>query len=519
MYVSDSIFLDALFLLLANNTEKTKSLVKEFLETHDRLSGKRDLLTGTEELVAVYKSLIKTVISENITQENQTGSKILLLKIKNNEIISNYPAIRDLITDILSSQEVISASQINEYTKRIRNALLQADIDSVTRKIFAQNKTISSIMDVDEQESELLKVKMLLDKSLKNIESRQNSEDARASETYVSLSDKESILKSLNTFVERSVKGVIRTGLQGLNKALGKRGGMGLGETFVFPARSHNYKTGMLVSIMLWTVIYNKIKVKPGKKAMVYFISLEDEVHKNLMGVFKTLYARLEKKHVDLSSLSTEFITEWLQKYFSQFDVELFIDRYTPHEFTYRKFIQRYTAFENMGYEIILVDLDYLSEAKGSDHGDGVSSQGLMYLIKDNYVKFANHAKQCGYLFTTGHQLNRKADDLSGEHRYAVKKFTPAMMADSSDVFRTVDGLIFLNLENNMEGHKFLTAVLRKNRGCDDTPESHKFFAYPFTEFGIEDDLEGIARYVTDIDAVGIEQGATEDTISNEAMF
>lgn len=519
MFVSASTYLDALFLLLGDNSDRSRALVKEFIEVTEKNSGRKDIRSADDDLIEVYKSLIKTVISEHISLENTTAAKMLLLKIKSSEIIKSHPVERDILTDVLMAEEPISDKQLDEYLKRLRNALLLADIDEVSRKIFAKSKRVSEIVDVDEQEAELLKVKTLLDDSVKSIENRQATSDKKASETYVSLSDRESILRALNTYVDRNVKGIIKTGLQGLNRSLGSRQGLGLGETVVFAASSHNYKSGILVSIMLWTVVYNKIIVEPGKKALVYFVSLENEVNQNLMDVFKALYCRIEKKHVDMNELTTDHVTDWLQNYFSQFDIELFIDRYSPHEFSFNKFIKRYNAFADMGYQMILFDLDYMSEARGIDPGDTFSSQGQIQLIKENYLKFANHAKACGYLLATGHQLTKKAEELAGQYRYAVKKFNPSLMADSSDVHRIVDMLFFMQLETNVDGHKFLTMQNRKNRGSKDTPEKDKFFAYPFTEFGIEDDLGGTPQYIVDIDAWDLVGGVKADAIVEAAMF
>lgn len=519
MFVTPSTYLDALFLLLGDNSDRSRALVKEFIEVIEKNANRKDVFTPDDELIEVYKSLIKTIIAEEVTLENKTASKILLLKVKSIEILKSHPVVRDLLTDVISAEEPISARQIDEYLKRIRNTLLHADVDDFNRKIFARSRKISEIMDVEEQEAELLKIKQMFDDSVKSIEKRQSSSDVKASETYVSLSDKDSILRALNTYVDRNVSGVIRTGLQGLNKALGVRGGFGLGEAVVFAASSHNYKSGMLVSMMLWSVIYNKIVVEPGKKALIYFVSLENEVNQNLMDVFKTLYGRIEKRHVDLNTISTEEIMDWLMKYFARFDVELFIDRYNPHEFSFNKFTHRYNGFADMGYQMIHFVLDYMSEARGIDPGDTFSSQGQIQLIKENYLKFANHAKSQGYLLSTGHQLTKRAEEIAGQTRYAVKKFNPSLMADSSDVHRIIDVLFFLQLENNIDNHKFLTVQNRKNRGNKDTPEKDKFFAYPFTEFGIEDDLEDIPRFVTDIDAWGDIGGVKDDSIVDAAMF
>lgn len=527
MFVSASIYLDALFLLLGDNSSRSRDLVKELLIATDRIAHKgREIISADNELIEVYRGLIKSVLDEKISQEDSNASKILLLKIKSSEALRSHPIERDLLTDVLTAQEAITAQMIDGYLRRIRNALILAEFDDFGRKLFARTRKISDIMDTDAQEHELREVVQLLDNQVKVIERRQNSSDSKGSETYVSLSDKDSILRALNTFMDRNIRGVIRTGLQGLNKALGSRGGFGLGESVVFAASSHNYKSGMLVSIMLWSIIYNDFSkiVEPGRKPMVYFVSLENEVSQNLMDVFKALYCRVEKRNVDLNELTPEVITNWLQEYFSQFGVELFIDRYQPHDFSFGKFILRYNAFVEMGYQIMVFDLDYMSEARGVDPGDTISGQGQIQLIKENYLKFVNHAKSQGYLLATGHQLTKKAEELSGQYKYAVKKFNPSLMADSSDVHRIVDMLFFLQLESNLDNVKFLLIQNRKNRGCKDTPEQHKFCAYAFTPFGIEDDLNDLPRYVTDYDDWSLPSGiptssAQQGLIAEEALF
>lgn len=518
MIIPESIFLDALFLILADNSERSKKLVKEFLDIHEKNSNKNEVFTVKDDIVTLYVNLIKICMTENITQEDKISCKILLLKIKDDDTLKQHPVTKDLISDILTSKETIPSNQIDEYIKKIRNIIIYSSINDTTRKVFARNKMIETIQDSVTQEQEILKIKNMFDESLKSIEDKM-ADSAKATESYISFSDRESLIKSLSTYVEKSVVGLIYPGLQGLRRALGKRGGLGRGESAVFAACSHNFKSGMLLLWVIWAIEYNKFVVAPGKKALVYFVSLENEVDKNLMNIIRSVYGRVEKKHIDEKNMKPEQLIDWLQKHFSKFDVELIMDRYTPHEFTFGKFVARYNQFVEKDLEMVMFDLDYLSEGKGIDPGDTFSSQGLIQLIRENYLKFKNHSNQNAYLFTTGHQLTKKAEELKRDVRYPVKRFNPSLMADSSDVHRIVDCLIFLNIENNIDGNKFLTGLLYKNRGCEDTPESHKFFAYPFTEFGIEDDVDGPARYVTDIDAYMGPDNRKNEILSDSSVF
>lgn len=519
MFVSASTYLDAVFLLLGDNSERTRALVKDFMEACDKDDKKKNLISVDDELIDVYKSLIKTVIAENISTEDKTAAKILLVKVKSNETLKSHPVIRDLLSDILTADEPISARQIDEYLKKVRNALIAAEIEDRNRKVFARTQRAITILDPDEQEAELHKIRGMVEDSVKAIDARQSYTDNKASETYVSLSEEGSIKRALETYMDRNIRGTIRTGLQGLNRALGDQLAFSLGTMIVFAARSHNYKSGILMDIMRWATIYNKYIVEPGKKALIYFISLENEVSQNLMNVFKALYSQVERRKVNVKDFTVEQITTWLKDYFGQFDVEVFIDRYAPHEFTFNKYVKRYNSFIEQNYQMVLFDLDYMSEARGIDPHDTISSQGRIQMIAENYLKFRSHANAQGYLLTTGHQLIKRADELASVDRYAVKKFNASMMADSSDVFRIIDVLFFLNISQNADGKSYLMFQLRKNRLAMDTPEHHKFFAYPFTEFGIEDDLGKDPKFVTDIDATWNDDDNQSAGMLETAMF
>ena len=71
MHVSPSTYLEALFLVLGDSSDKTKALVREFLTVSEKEGQGRDLITGEDELIPVYRYLIKTVVAEGITQDDK----------------------------------------------------------------------------------------------------------------------------------------------------------------------------------------------------------------------------------------------------------------------------------------------------------------------------------------------------------------------------------------------------------------------------------------------------------------
>jgi hypothetical protein len=519
MLRTPAVFYDALMLLLGDNSQRSRVIVDDLLKSTSSDDVRKDIVLGDDGLLDVYQMLIGKILKEPLPADPDTVSyKYLIAPISSSDILKTHPAVREYLLDIVMGNETITASQIQQCIDHIRNKLIVHRTDASVRKIFGSIRRVSDIDDVSVQSAELDRLRVLFDDAVKEINSNTNIFTEKPSESYVDLSDEESVRKSIEKFVERSVSGVVPTGLIGLNRALGRAGGLCLGDSVVFAAPTHHYKSGMLVSIMLWSVIYCNVPPPPGKKALVYFVSLENEVHQNLMDVFEALYGRVEKKKVDWSVHTPDFITQWLVSYFSKYNVTLIIDRFKPHDFSFGKFIKKYNQFVEDGYHMRAFILDYLSEARGIDPGDTISTQGTIQLIREFYTKFFNHAKTEGYLFATGHQLIKRASEIAEVHRHAVKKFNPSLMADSSDVYRIIDVLIFLLIEENADGFKFLTMQLRKNRSGKDTPETHKFCAYPFTEFGIMDDYLGTPGYYTDIDAYGATGTKTEDILES-ALF
>ena len=519
MLISAGTYLDALFLLLGDNSDRSKGLVRELIDAAERNAGKREIITPDDDLIDTYKALIKRAINENISQENGTAAKMLLLQLKSNEVIKQHPVVLDVLTDVLMNVEKISVEQIDSYLRSIRSTLIINDIDATTKKVFTKVRQAAEIKDAEMQEHEILRLRATLDEGLKALDNRFATVHGKKSESYVSLSDKESIRKSFEIYVERSVAGVIKTGLLGINRALGERGGMGRGEAWAVAALSHHYKSGFLLSCLIWGAAYNKHTVKPGMRPLIYFVSVENEVMQNLAIIFRSIYTRVEQKPVNLKTMDLDFITTWLHNYFSQFGVEVIIDRYTPHEFTFGKFVARRNEFADQGLEMVEFILDYLGVCRGIDPGDNMSPNGKIQLIDENYSKFCNDAKSVGYLFITGHQLTKDASRLAAQDRYAVKKFEASLMADSPDVYRHLDGLFFLHLSTNIDGVKFLLAQLRKDRGSQNTPENHKFCAYPFTENGIVDDIDTLPGWCTDIDGYGFPSATHDDNALENTLF
>ena len=89
MAISEGTYLEALLLLMGSNTERSRALVDEFLKLDEKTSKKLEMIGDTDPLIPVYRSLIRTIMSEGIDlsvdpenpNSNDGVRKALLLKI------------------------------------------------------------------------------------------------------------------------------------------------------------------------------------------------------------------------------------------------------------------------------------------------------------------------------------------------------------------------------------------------------------------------------------------------------
>ena len=200
------------------------------------------------------------------------------------------------------------------------------------------------------------------------------------------------------------------------------------------------------------------------------------------------------------SHLTDDEVTEWAYSAFNTKGYTLLIERHLPSKFNYLQFVKTIEMYENSGFCIVLVAVDYLNlMAK-----DGLPPEaGLRHdlAVRGLFSSMCNYTKTKGITFISAHPLHRKAKELASSGiTNVVRRLDTSHLADSFDVAREVDFEVFIHIERNLEGTAYLTMQRGKHRYVDDTPLAHQYCAYRFNSFGIKDDVTGaIDESVTDI--------------------
>jgi hypothetical protein len=306
------------------------------------------------------------------------------------------------------------------------------------------------------------------------------NDESKHTESIVS-TDKATIKEAFDRYKRSNMTGVIHTGLRGINAAYGKTKGAALGSSNIFAALSHNYKSEMLLSVAKWHRECNTFPVKDGKSPVVLYVSLENEASQNLMMWYQRLHGAITGT-IDFENKSDEEVINDIYCYFKESDLTFVINRYLPFEFDVETLKELVEDYEEAGYYVVSVIIDYMSQMK-KPKGDSKHEQ-----IKNLYNYVRNYLQSKEITLWSAHQLNRDAAKIAATTNNAVKYFNESHMADCIDVYREIDNLFMLHIEKNHLGEPHLTINLCKKRYSSEARAKSTYAAYKFSDIGIIDD-------------------------------
>jgi len=502
MLITHDILLDALLLITHINTAKTRKLIKELISYYQSSTPSEniDILNNDKyQFEQLIISLLQEILNTKLVKDKHSKElKTLYNKISINDIFKKHPEWLSYIQDVLDSNIQFNTEMLDNVHDKISNIVIWFRCNQHLKQMYGKLSNINPKSDPSTTQELYQDILHLSSQINSTIRHSKDVNDIAVERIH--LNRKEDILKAYQTFKSRNITGVIKMGLQGLNNMCGSRKGVGLGKSVLFCALTHNYKSTMLLSIARWCRDYNKFQSKDNRKPLILVITLENEGHENMMLWFKHAAKTILQDKIELEKMSDEQIIDAIYNYFYSEDIEIAILRYLPSDFGFEELVDLITSYEDEGYYIPVCIIDYLRQMRLTSADDMYSRKGGHQLIKELFNKVCNYLKSKGITLFTAHQLNRNASMIvSSGVPYPVKRFNESHMEGSTDVAREVDMIIYMNIEKNHQGIPFLTLQWGKHRYEEDTPERYKFIAYPFTEKGIIDDIDGKFGGVKDI--------------------
>ena len=498
MHMPPDLFLDCILLLVSNNGPRNKKVVSELVEMYQK-SDRRKASQGESEdsLLNFYVRFLKRLLSDDFDSTNVHDVKRYLLQMKSDVALEKRKDLYELFSDVVTNQADMTVEKLERIVKNVQNHLVWNRMNQAARSLFGRlGKTIRT-PDVDETKGLLSEMLTDMETTLQEIRDDSNVDQTTATMDEVDFDDESSILGASKKYNKRTDEEGFTLGLQGLNRMFGKNKKVSRGESVLFSALTHHYKSGMLQSIASWLVTLNTPLIEDGKRPMVLMVSLENEAYQNFVWMAHDLYRA--RTGEDPSMMPDEDLAAWAHKAFSEKGFRLKILRYQPDDFGYEEVVALVSHYESIGFSIQAMVIDYLGIARRHDRGTTHTTTVANHLaIRHLYSRVLNFTKSKGITLFTAHQLNRKAQELANSGRVNfVKHLNIEHLADSVDVQREVDCAIFLAIEKSSD-RSYLTMYRGKRRYENPTiPEAHKYCAYRFHEtLGIQDDVHGPPGYV-----------------------
>lgn len=494
--ITTDIFLDALGLLAQSADSVSIDLVEQLIQVY--ADEKKTNTSFDDNLIQKFITTLDHLKRLPFTAAGRKERKSLLIKFLADPVVAQdtfiHNTLKDLFTDLGPDPD---ESYVTRVQRQMQQSILWHRCHKHVKQMWNKLNGCNSTSDIDKQELYLNDVINHARGILEITES--GSRLKKGAVERIDFSNKESLQKSLTLYKEREVTNVMRTGLQGLNRMLGRRKGFALGESVCIYALLHNFKSGLLMTIARGLVCYNNPPVNMKGIPTVLFISLENEANRNMMWLYKTAYENM--KMAPAGDASDAEIVEFVHEFYNRRGYKLFIERWAGNKFGYDEYVELIESYEAQGHVMVATIVDYANKMKKESRKGDNKREDLM--VTELFENICTYSKTKGITFITAHQLNRDAMRLLLiEKTNSVKKFSAAFAANSIGASQEIDLELFIHLEKNHNGQKFLTMQRGKHRYVDDTPEKHQYCAYKFSPYGIGDDIEGEPQYFEDIYAV-----------------
>ncbi len=300
---------------------------------------------------------------------------------------------------------------------------------------------------------------------------------------------------------ETSSDGIMRLGYQGINRMLGEHRGFRRGETISIGALQHNYKSGLALSFFKQIALYNTPWMRdPKKKPALVRISFENELHLDILWLYKSLKENETLTFCDLNAVKLLSTDEQLRFYQEAADYvmskltatgyHVIMHRWEGPRTSYHDVFDFISNLESQGYEVHLLALDYLGlmSRRGCDESN--SAHGF----RDLWRRMRGFCAARGITLLSPAQLSPAAKMLvRGNVEDLVREVANKGYYDGATSIDQELDLEFYCHIVKVNGRSYLTVQRGKHRGLmNPTPERDMYCVLPFEDIGgIRDDIFG----------------------------
>ena len=451
--------------------------------------------TSRTPVADAYCHVLEEIVNSSILPEEIPELKRILNKIESHATFtSNKSAFQQL--ELVVFNRLSEMRRVRNLERSVVHYISWYDSNTSIRDMLKlSNRLISGTSDIEYKDDvldQITNTAEALARSTAGLKVRQ----AHVPVEEIDFDDPESLTHAFNAYRNKREVNVLKTGLRGLNRILEPEGGLTMGEFSVVCGDSHDYKSGILMDFARWIAVYNKVKLEPGIRPCVIFYSLENEIYENLMDWLRRTYY-IEFGEPCPEDMEVSEMIKTIQTIFLKNGFLFKVRRKLSEDFGIHQLMAEHDELKKDNIHVVATINDYYALMKRDS--DVENYQSLCKLAQ-GIKSFANHTSQA---FISGHQLNSpKVSEVKrlGSVPHPVLAYDKSFLADATGCWREFDLGIFLHVQVNHAGHKYLTMAKRKHRYRP--PVANPFTSYLFAKHGILDDLnEETSRECLDIHA------------------
>lgn len=510
MNKESEIFLDAICLVMYDRSIEAKSLVYKLIELYDTYY--QIVPTLKQPLVTLYRDTLQAITVDGVDLTQKSEIILMINKLSNSrEIASNRKALLNL-EELLSSKSVLSDTRLSRLRRKILGWIQWFESDRTTKSIFKDLSQYNLIVDDVKQDKLLANIREKAAKIASGFDLTR-LEGGSSIVDFIDMTDKSSVAAAMKVREQsRQDDYIMKTGLTGLNKMMGTNGGFVRGEIVAFMAASHHYKSGILMDCARWLATVNEKPKDCSGIPTIVFISLENEIYENLDQWFKAAYVNMFKTY-PVNLTSSEIVDYVTGEYYKR-GYKLLVYREMGESFTLTDYKLLIEKLESEGHTIVASILDYIT-LMNFDSMDGANDAKKLQNLMHRLGAYNKHK-----LITTitGLQVKSVVEEMiSMGKSYIAKELRVNNLADCQGLYRELDLAFWLVIETNNDGVPYLTIAWAKHRYNKKPPAEYQYRAFPFTKFGILDDVGSEDTSVRDIYAVTEEDVDNYDVLSGFA--
>ncbi|ASU03589.1 putative DNA helicase [Erwinia phage vB_EamM_RisingSun] len=296
---------------------------------------------------------------------------------------------------------------------------------------------------------------------------------------------------------EASLDGILKLGMQGLNKALEPDGGLRRAKFYLFNALTNRGKSFTLGHVLASVGLYNKPLLRDKSKIpTVVLDSAEDSLDLIIVRMFKLFCVAETGELKDFMTCTAEEIINTIVNGFKKNGWCLIINQIEPNKDNFYKFCDRIRKLELKGHEVILLAYDYLAMMELEGMTGDTKGDKLQML----YRKVRSFTMARGICFVTPHQLSpeakkilRESDDES-EVYFGREVAGKSMTETSTKLTNEVDVEITIHVaKTDLKNYWTFSIGKQRGEGCD---PKDRFGIYDLDpEKGLVHDINGKPAY------------------------